>query len=202
MFSRFVKVLFCLTFTLTVARAQDATAASGSSEKSSLSRLLSESRNSSGIVGNAFQAQGQSAQAPPPSQSSINEDIDLMRKDIRSQRKQIIAANLQLTDKEAEKFWPLYDQYTNELIKINDEKYGAIKEYAVNYTSLTDDKAVGLVRKAIDTDGAVTQVRLKYMPIFNKVISGKKTALYFQLDRRLSMLVDLQLSQQIPLVQP
>ena len=72
------------------------------------------------------------AQTPSNSsgQSSVDQDVDLMRKDIRSQKKQIIAANLQLTDAEATKFWPIYDQYTAELVKVNDAKYGAIKEYA------------------------------------------------------------------------
>src|ERR1700751_4675194 len=69
------------------------------------------------------------AQAPS-AQSSADQDIDLLRKDIRSQKKQIIAANMQLTDAETEKFWPVYDQYTAELVKINDAKYAAIKDYA------------------------------------------------------------------------
>jgi Spy/CpxP family protein refolding chaperone len=142
-----------------------------------------------------------SAQAPS-TQSSMDQDVDLMRKDIRSQKKQIIAANLQLTDKEAEKFWPLYDQYTAELVKINDTKYAAIKEYATNYATLTDDQAVSLANKALTVDQSVATLRLKYVPIFNKVVSGKKTATFFQLDRRLVMLIDLQLSSQIPLVQP
>jgi len=44
-----------------------------------------------------------------------NQDIDLLRKDLRSKRKQLIAANLKLTDTEAAKFWPVYDQYIVEL---------------------------------------------------------------------------------------
>lgn len=148
---------------------------------------------------------GQSqAQTPSNSsaQSSPDQDIDLLRKDIRSQKKQIIAANLQLTDTEAEKFWPLYDQYTAELIKINDAKYAAIKEYATTYSTLTDDQALTLSRQVIGVDQSVAQLRMKYVPIFGKVISGKKTALFFQLDRRLVMLIDLQLASQIPMVQP
>ena len=148
---------------------------------------------------------GQSqAQAPSNSsaQSSTDQDIDLLRKDIRSQKKQIIAANLQLTDTEAEKFWPLYDQYTAELIKINDAEYAAIKEYATNYSTLTDDQALALSRQIIGVDQSVAQLRMKYVPIFSKVILGKKTALFFQLDRRLVMLIDLQLASQIPMVQP
>jgi hypothetical protein len=51
-------------------------------------------------------------------------------------------------------------------------------------------------------DQSVAQLRLKYVPIFRKVISGKKTALFIQLDRRLVMMIDLQLSAGIPLVEP
>lgn len=148
---------------------------------------------------------GQSqAQAPSNSsaQSGTDQDIDLLRKDIRSQKKQIIAANVQLTDTEAEKFWPLYDQYTAELVKINDAKYAAIKEYATNYDTLTEDKALSLTRQLLGVDQSVAQLRMKYVPMFSKVVSGKKTALFFQLDRRLTMLIDLQLASQIPMVQP
>ena len=64
--------------------------------------------------------------AAPPTASDqsqhriSDQDIDLMRKDIRSQKKQLIAQNLKLTDQEATKFWPIYDQYTAELVKINE----------------------------------------------------------------------------------
>src|SRR3981081_4411482 len=64
------------------------------------------------------------------SQASIDQNIELMRKDIRSQKKQLIAANVPLTDAEAQAFWPVYDQYTADLVKINNEKYTLIKEYA------------------------------------------------------------------------
>ncbi len=143
-----------------------------------------------------------SSQTPATNGQSMDQNVDLLRKDIRSQKKQIIAANLQLTDPEAVKFWPIYDQYTAELVKINDAKYGVIKEYATNYDTLTDDHAVALAKNLLSVDVQVAQLRLKYLPIVNNVISGKKTALFFQLDRRLVMLIDLQLASQIPMIQP
>ncbi len=150
-------------------------------------------------------ARGQSSAQQPSNasaQSSVDQDIDLIRKDVRSQKKQIIAANLQLTDAEAVKFWPLYDQYTAELVKINDAKYAAIKDYATNYDTLTDDKALSLTRQILGVDQSVAQLREKYVPIIGTAISGKKTALFFQLDRRLVALIDLQLAAAIPMVQP
>ena len=57
------------------------------------------------------------------SQAGVDQDIQLLREDIRSKKKQMVAANLKLTDAEATKFWPVYDQYTADLVKVNNEKY-------------------------------------------------------------------------------
>ena len=150
----------------------------------------------------AASARAQSQTNSSPQQNSIDQDVDLLRKDVRSQKKQIIAANLKLTDAEAEKFWPIYDQYTADLVKINDTKYAAIKEYVQNYDTLTDDRATALTKQIIAVDGQVSELRERYVPIVNKVLSGRKTALFFQLDRRLVMLIDIQLATQLPLIQP
>lgn len=135
------------------------------------------------------------------SQSVSEQDVALLRQDIRSQKKQLIAANLILTDAEATKFWPVYDQYSAELTKIYDTRYALIKEYAQNWGSVTDPQADSLVTRSLQNDEAVAQLRLKYVPIFGKVIPGKKVATFFQLDRRLSTLIDLQIASQIPLMQ-
>lgn len=147
-------------------------------------------------------AQTTSTQSGQKAQGPSDQDIELLRKDIRSQKRQMVAANMKLTDKEAEQFWPIYDQYTAELVKINDKKYAAIKQFAENYDTLTDDQAESLTKPPIEVDGSVAQLRLKYIPIFRKVLSGKKTALFFQIDRRLVMLIDLQLASRLPLVEP
>jgi hypothetical protein len=134
--------------------------------------------------------------------SVSDQDIQLLRKDLRSQKKQLIAANLPLTDAEAVKFWPIYDQYTTETIKINDTRYALIKEYAASYKSLTDAQAQDFVTRSIGVDESFVQLRLKYIPIFQKVLSGKKTAMFFQMDKRIALMIDLQLASIIPIVQP
>jgi len=68
-----------------------------------------------------------------------DQQMALLRKDIRSIKKQLIAANLTLTDGEATKFWPMYEQYSVELGKINDTRASLIKEYANGYGTLTDE---------------------------------------------------------------
>lgn len=143
------------------------------------------------------------AQAQATAQAGVTDkDVQLLRQDVRSQKKQIVAANMQLTDAEAEKFWPVYDQYTAEVTKLGDTRVALIKQYAQNYDTLTDAQANDLMQKWGGLEESVAQLRLKYIPNFEKVVSAKKTALFFQIDRRLSLIIDLQLASAIPLVQP
>lgn len=140
--------------------------------------------------------------AQPASDSSTDQYIDLLRKDVRSLRKQVIAANLDLTDKEAEKFWPIYDQYTADLAKINDTKAALIKDYARNYSTMTDEQAEAYVRGRAAVDESVNRLRMKYFPVFHRALSGKTAATFFQIEWRISLMIDLQLASQMPLIQP
>jgi len=131
-----------------------------------------------------------------------DQDVQLLRKDLRSQKKQLIAANLPLTDAEAVKFWPVYDQYQAEITKIGDTRFALIKEYAANYNTLTDTQAYDLITRMIGVDESLVQLRQKYVPIVEKVLPGKKTAMFFQMEKRVALMIDLQLASMIPIVQP
>src|ERR1700681_1743167 len=130
-------------------------------------------------------------------QDSFDEDVKLFRKDVRSQKKQIIAANMDLTDEEAQQFWPIYDRYTGELAELWDAKFALLKEYAQNYTTMSNEQAESYIKGRAAVEESIMQLRLKYLPVFRKVLPGKSTALFFQIDWRLSLIVDLQLASQI-----
>jgi hypothetical protein len=143
----------------------------------------------------------QSSAADGTAEAITNQQLTLLRRDIRSIKKQLIAANLTLADSEATKFWPVYEQYSAETEKINNARTVIIKEYSDEYGTLTDAQADGLIRRWLDTDIEQTKLRQRYVPIFRKVLLGKKAATFFQLDRRISTMIDIQLTSQLPLVQ-
>jgi len=162
--------------------------------------------NSFLFAADASFAQNAATQKTPPvldgeRAPSIEQEIAMMRSDLRSTRTKVIAANMKLTPDEAEKFWPVYDQYVNELVKINNAKYALVKEY-LQGTNMTDAQADGLSKRWIEVDESVAQLRLKYIPIFRKTLTAKGTAMFFQLDRRVQMMIDLQVASSIPLIQP
>jgi Spy/CpxP family protein refolding chaperone len=147
------------------------------------------------------QAGGAPAAADKEMHVVSTQDLDMLRKDIRSQKKQLMAQNLTLTDADATKFWPIYDQYVVDLSKTKDKQYAMFQEYADHFGTMTDDQASSLLKQLLDVDVGATQLRAKYLPIVSKAIGGKKGATWAQLDRRIQMMVDLQLSSKTPLVQ-
>jgi Spy/CpxP family protein refolding chaperone len=156
----------------------------------------------SGLHVTAQPATGQEmAASSKGGQGMSDQDIQLLRKDIRSQKKQLIAANLSLTDTEATKFWPIYDQYQAEYTKIGDAKMALIKEYAQNLDTVTDEQALDYLKRSEEISESVIQLRNKYVPLVNQVLPGKKTATFFQLERRIEMLIDVQAASEIPLLQ-
>jgi hypothetical protein len=130
----------------------------------------------------------------------VEKDLALLRKDLRAEKKKILAANVPLTEVEATKFWPLYDQYAAAMSKHYDDFYAVIKEYAANQKTLTDAQAADMVKRWSAIQVELAQTRQKFVPVIENVLPGKKAALFFQIDRRLYALMDLQIASEVPLV--
>ena len=140
------------------------------------------------------------AQKETASGVEVEKDLALMRRDIRSEKKQLIAVNMKLTDEEATRFWPVYDQYVAEMTKHNDDFYALIKDYAANQKVITDAQATTMLKRWAEIQLDQARTRQKYIPLVEKVIPPRKAALFFQVDRRLYALLDLQVSSQVPLI--
>ena len=163
--------------------------------------LIALAATNSALAQNSVPAKKDAAKgsiANDDSQPNSNDFIDLLRKDVRSQKKQIIAQNMDLSDAEAQKFWPVYDQYAAELSRIYDTKIALLKAYAENYSSMTGEQAENYIRKRAEVEQSIMQLRLKYIPAFRKVLSGRETALFYQLDWRPGLAIDVELVQ-VPL---
>jgi len=134
--------------------------------------------------------------------SATEQDVQMLRENIRSARKKIVAANMNLTADEATKFWPLYDQYQQDLNKIGDARWQLMKEYAASYPNVSAQQAQDFMARSTQVDQQMIALRDKYVPIFEKVISPKKAALWYQIDRQIDLVVNLQLASLLPLVDP
>ena len=144
----------------------------------------------------------QAAAQDTDANANTDQYISLLRKDLRSAKKQYIAANITLTDAEATAFWPVYDRYAAENERINNDRIAVLKDYAANIDKLTDGQALALNNKSLAIDKSFTSLRQRFIPQFVKVLSGKNLARFFQIDKRIGLLIDLQIAASIPIVEP
>lgn len=138
----------------------------------------------------------ETAEVKPLSES----DIALLRQDVQTRKMEIITNAMKFTDQEATAFWPVYRDYANQQQKLGDKKYQLIKDYADNYDEMTDAKAGELTSRMMELDKAAFENRAEYWPKFEKVLGAKRAAKFFQVDRRLNLMIDLELTSGIPVI--
>ena len=125
----------------------------------------------------------------------------LLRRDVSSMKKELIAAHLRFTNSESTRAWQVYEQYLEEMDKINGTKTAILKRYSEEYDKLTDDLAGDLICRWLETDVEQTKLLQRFAGIFRKVLPGRKVAAFLELERRTSMMLDVQLTAEIPLAQ-
>ena len=127
-------------------------------------------------------------------------DIQLLRSDIQADKNEIITRVMQFTDAESTAFWPIYRDYARDQQKVGDERLQLIKDYAQRYDSMDDASARNMVQRLLNVDAKFGNLRQEYWPKFDKAIGAKKAAKFYQVDSRLTLLVNLQLVSEIPMI--
>jgi len=128
-------------------------------------------------------------------------NLDILRETIRANKKALIAANLTLSDDEAAKFWPLYDEYQKKLTAVNDRLVALIKDYTTNYATLDDAHALKLTEQYLDVENDRVAVRREYLPQFAKLLPGRKVARFYQIENKMDAVVRYDLAEDIPVVE-
>ncbi len=100
------------------------------------------------------------------------------REQIHAQKIAFISTQLNLTTEEAQKFWPIYNQYEAEIEKIRKERRGYMNELKKS-AELSDDRAYELTEKIFATESKESQTRLNYLKQFAVVLGKKKAAEVF-----------------------
>jgi uncharacterized membrane protein len=127
-------------------------------------------------------------------------DIQLLRSDVQAGKNEIIADTMKFSDTESTAFWPVYRDYAHDQQVIGDERVQLIKDYALNYDSMDDTKAKDMVQRMINIDDKTLNLREDYWPKFMKALGAKRAAKFYQVDNRLTLIVNVQLTSGIPLI--
>jgi Spy/CpxP family protein refolding chaperone len=139
------------------------------------------------------------AQTKPAAASA--DTMQVLREKLKADKKLLIAANLDLTEAEGKKFWPVYEAYQKELNKLNDQTVMVLVDYAreFNAKTLTDAKASALLDRAVAVEDAELKAKRALLPKVRAVLPGIKAARYVQLENKIRALVKYEIAAEVPL---
>jgi len=143
------------------------------------------------VMGWAFLA---SAQDKPA------DNMQIVVEKIRADKKLFVAENMQLTEAEAQAFWPVYERYQDELFLLRARTMILINDYAEAYEKMTNDTAKKLLDEYMTIETLGLKLRQAYLPMFREVLPDVKVVRYYQIENKINAALMYELGANIPLM--
>jgi hypothetical protein len=129
---------------------------------------------------------------------SIDSAIEVGRASMRADRITIIGTAMDFNQKDGAAFWPIYRQYEHERSTLEDGRVEVVKEYENSYPNLTDAQAKAMAERMFEYEARLAEIKKKYFKKFNKVLPALTVTKFFQLDRRIDLMADMNLESSLP----
>jgi hypothetical protein len=138
---------------------------------------------------------------PALAQEASDANMEILKQKLKADKKLLVANNMELSDAEAKKFWPVYDAYQKELEQVNQKLGQTIRDYAeaFNKGSIPDNTAKKLLGDALSVEEQETKLKRTYAEKLEKALPYSKVARYIQIETKIRSLIKMELAQQIPL---
>jgi hypothetical protein len=133
-------------------------------------------------------------------QEKSADDMQIVREKVRADKKLLVAENMQLTEAEAKAFWPVYDQYQNELFLLRTRTFKLIKDFADAYEKMSDETAKKLLDEFMTIESLGPKLRQAYLPKFRKVLPEVKVVRYYQIENKIQAALFYEFAANIPLM--
>ena len=130
---------------------------------------------------------------------NVQSYIDLLRKDVRQQKDEIMGSMMLLSAADAAKFWPIYSDYDVALAKLNDQRIENIKQYAHSYNDLTDEEADRLIQKSVAFQKERAELLAATYEKVKQALGGVTAARFAQIEHQLLLIIDLQIDSSLPI---
>jgi hypothetical protein len=137
---------------------------------------------------------------PAAAQDKPADNMQIVLEKIRADKKLFVAENMELTEAEAKAFWPIYEQYQDELFLLRARVAKLIKDYAETYEKMTNDTAKNLMDENMTIETLGLKLRQAYLLKFRKVLPEVKVVRYYQIENKINAALIYELARNIPLM--
>ncbi len=129
---------------------------------------------------------------------TIDSTIAIVRANMKADRTTLITTGMNFSEKDGAVFWPIYQRYEYERSRLDDRRVAVIKEYTKKYPTLTDAEAKAMAEQMLDCESRQAELKIKYYKKFNKVLPALTVTKFFQLERRVDLMMDMQVEASMP----
>ena len=142
-----------------------------------------------------------SVSLPVLAQDKPADTMQIVREKIQADKKLLVATNMDLTEKEAQAFWPVYESYQKDLGLVNGRMLVLLQDFARTYQAMTDEEARKLVGEYLAIERDRVRQKQSYLPKLRQALPEKKVARYLQIENKVEAVIRYELAGKVPLVQ-
>jgi len=137
---------------------------------------------------------------PVLAQDKPADTMQILREKLEADKKLLVATNMDLTEKEAQAFWPIYESYQKDLGLLNGRMLVLLQDFARTYQAMTDEEARKLVGEYLAIERDRVRKKQSYLPKLRQALPEKKVARYLQIENKIEAVIRYELARKIPLV--
>jgi len=127
--------------------------------------------------------------------------VELLRSDIKFQKKFIVSQTMNFSEPDGSVFWPIYKEYEKELDKLGDKRLANINDFAENYKKMTDQKADEIIIQAFNYQEERLELKRKIYNQIKEKLNPSTAAKFIQLEHHIQLIVDLKINAELPLIE-
>ncbi len=128
--------------------------------------------------------------------------IELARQDIRAGRTGMVAASMDLNPQQQDIFWPIYREYADEQEKLLDRRIAMLQQFAKRWDNMDDETAKSIAEQSFAIQRSRIERRERYFKRMSEALGPVLAARFLQVDGQISTLLDFEMVQLTPLLQP
>jgi hypothetical protein len=128
--------------------------------------------------------------------------LETLRSDVNGYKVRVLNQAMQLTGPEAEKFWPIYRQYEQELAGVGEKKVALLREFGdLSSSGTLDNKAANrLAKDWLKNVQARLDLWKKYQKKIAKGVSPARAAQFLQVEHQMALFIDLNIAAEMPVL--
>ncbi len=134
-----------------------------------------------------------------PARAQVRDETILTYELLTEEWHDLIAGVLDLTDTEAEAFWPIYEEYAAVKGALWDERIDVIKLFLSGYDTMGPEVARGLLGASFEIDAKMVTLERAFADRFDDALPPAKVVRLFQAENKLETMMSMEIAKDIPL---